>query len=759
MPSEEELRSAIDANPDDDAPRLAHADWLQAHGDPERAAYIRSALRTEGDIDYLRTRGLPTVHGMSWECRRGYPEVVRFESLTAFRKGWPLAAAHRVRHVVFRGLRSAARLADEPALASIRSLEMSGIDTPAILAVLRSPHLGPLHHLAVGVHYPEDLSFLPELARMPLLAGLRSLSYSFLADALPEEPVAALLASPYLGGLRALRFNGWLSAAALRALWRSSSLSGLTVLEVLSGGGWSGGSTNPGGLDDLGDGAATPALERFRFEYPAEAKEGRAVAGATRWTRLRELEIGDCGIHTGPGIGDAGAAALAGAAHLGNLERLVLRQCGISDAGAVALAGSRLRSLSWLDLFGNVIGRAGVAAFGRTEELPRLRMLILEGNPAPAALIEAVAARFREGGPPLEEIKRPPVAAAPAPSAPVVGAADEDGLVRALWADPFDELPRLAYADWLEEQAAPLHATILRAPPAERARLAGPLFAAMNGDAPFPFQGYLAEEGLVCVSIPVRSLRSKACERDGPAWLRRHHVAEVSPQGTPSDWKALFAAGWLAQARGLRLQGRLHTTLPALAASPHLAGLASLALSSQYIREDAFAAFFREAGLRGLCRLSRPDYYLPVEALKAIAEAAFVANLRHLDTGMINNEALAVLAESPAFAGLSTLSFLVDGDSGAKILADASELTSLRNLDLSGAWFGDLGLDALAGSALLPCLVRLRLSTFGLSTPALERLARALPPRCRLVLAGETEAPRREALSAVLGDRLIVEGP
>ena len=32
MATEEELLSAIDANMDEDAPRLAHADWLEANG-------------------------------------------------------------------------------------------------------------------------------------------------------------------------------------------------------------------------------------------------------------------------------------------------------------------------------------------------------------------------------------------------------------------------------------------------------------------------------------------------------------------------------------------------------------------------------------------------------------------------------------------------------------------------------------------------------------------------------------------------------
>src|SRR5437660_490323 len=37
----EALLHAIIENPDDDAPRLAYADWCDQHGQPERAGFIR----------------------------------------------------------------------------------------------------------------------------------------------------------------------------------------------------------------------------------------------------------------------------------------------------------------------------------------------------------------------------------------------------------------------------------------------------------------------------------------------------------------------------------------------------------------------------------------------------------------------------------------------------------------------------------------------------------------------------------------------
>jgi uncharacterized protein (TIGR02996 family) len=748
--TEAELLDAIDANPDDDAPRLAHADWLEANGHKERAEFIRADLRGEHVNGWDLARAMPRVHGMLWDYRRGYPEVVRFASHTAFKKGWPLAVKHRARHVIFNDLRNPAKLADEPALLSIRSLELRLIDSAAALTILRLPRLR-LRHLSVLLH-PEDLDFLVVLADLPALAGLRSLHYSFWSNGLPERPLAAFLASPYLGHLRELRLQGWLGAEAMRALWHSTSLSGLTSLEVLGGSGWSS-ETKPGGLQELGDGRAMPALERVRLGYSDDGTgPGEAVAAAIHWTRLRVLDL------SGHSVGDAGAVALAGATHLSRLESLVLPNCKLSDAGAIALASSPyLSCLSLLNLSGNVIGRAGINALGRTESLPRLRTTFLHNNPAPDALIEAVQVRFREGGPPLEETApAPALPVAASPSAPQIGEADEDGLVRAIWADPFDEVPRLVYADWLDERGSHLHAAILRARGAERSKHWEALVAHMQGSTPWEFMPSLSGEGLVGVVMYVRSLRAKTFQRDCPAWLRRHHIVKMTVWGASGNWADFFSCDWLAHTRGLSFYGNRFDAVDALAASPHLAGLASLTLNPNWVPLDRLASLFRDGGLRGLCHLARPDTTLELNTLQAIADAPFAPHLRHLAVGRMTEEPMAFLGESSTLAGLVTLSLEVFGDSEAKALADAAGLVSLRNLDLTGSWFLDVGADALVNSPLLKQLRFLRLKTAH-HAPAMERLARAIPLNCRVVLAEGSHVSGRDALVAVLGDRLIVE--
>jgi uncharacterized protein (TIGR02996 family) len=41
-PENRKLLSAVIANAEEDAPRLAYANWLERHGDPDRATFISS---------------------------------------------------------------------------------------------------------------------------------------------------------------------------------------------------------------------------------------------------------------------------------------------------------------------------------------------------------------------------------------------------------------------------------------------------------------------------------------------------------------------------------------------------------------------------------------------------------------------------------------------------------------------------------------------------------------------------------------------
>src|SRR5581483_12084459 len=92
--------AAVVARPDDDLPRLIFADWLDEHGEPERAEVIRlQCAAARGDPDGDPLRGYPatsarqrmidleTAHRAAWlgplarmvwqaEVRRGFVEHV-----------------------------------------------------------------------------------------------------------------------------------------------------------------------------------------------------------------------------------------------------------------------------------------------------------------------------------------------------------------------------------------------------------------------------------------------------------------------------------------------------------------------------------------------------------------------------------------------------------------------------------------------------------------------------------------------------------
>src|SRR4051794_586533 len=81
MPTDEQsaLWAAIRANPDDDTPRLVYADWLQEHGDEDRAELIRVQCE------------LARLPGDRRVGRKRRPVLVAREAelLAAYRSVWP----------------------------------------------------------------------------------------------------------------------------------------------------------------------------------------------------------------------------------------------------------------------------------------------------------------------------------------------------------------------------------------------------------------------------------------------------------------------------------------------------------------------------------------------------------------------------------------------------------------------------------------------------------------------------------------------
>jgi uncharacterized protein (TIGR02996 family) len=331
----------------------------------------------------------------------------------------------------------------------------------------------------------------------------------------------------------------------------------------------------------------------------------------------------------------------------------------------------------------------------------------------------------------------------PLPSARAVGEADEDGLVRAILADPWDDLARNVYADWLEENNSPLHAELMRLPPGDGGArkivddLAGPILGPIpGGDKATLTQG----DGLLIVRMQLRAFLSKRFQEEGPAWLRRHHVARIHLIGANKDWRRVGEAPVMRHLRGLALHFVRFADEGAeqLAGSAGLANLASFGLHDSPLTLSAFRAIACSPNLARLCHLDLHSVPLRPEWLQALVEAPMAPSLRHLAAfvAAINDAGAVVLGQSSRLAKLTTLNLAGNAlrGPGVRALASSPHLARLRNLDLRGNLIGEDGVRALANSPLVGRLRRLHLYKSLGWAEAYKAVEAAMAPGARLLV-------------------------
>lgn len=239
------LQAAKEA-PEEDAPRLILADWLEEHGGPAdlaRAEFVRAEIelaRLPGEDPRRpewgsRSMKLQARHQGEWlgplyklaSCWfwRGLlsieirPGQLFSRVVTDWMEGEDAAwlTGLRVNGLTMHGAR---RLARRPFLAGITSLGVRGdLGDAGVVALAASPHLSSLRCLELGSNYLQDAG-VQALASSPHLANLTRLSLSFTAVGSPGA--ATLANSPHLDRLADLDLtaNGSLpeteGAAALR---------------------------------------------------------------------------------------------------------------------------------------------------------------------------------------------------------------------------------------------------------------------------------------------------------------------------------------------------------------------------------------------------------------------------------------------------------------------------------------------------------------------------------------------------------------
>jgi uncharacterized protein (TIGR02996 family) len=339
---------AILQDPEDDAPRLIYADWLEETGDAAevaRAEFIRlqcelapmAADDPRRPALAARERQLRDLYGAPWagplaECVREYEFLRGFvERIRLDGKGFLQHAP-----VLFR-------------LAPIRHLDLY-VERDQVAALVKCHYLAHLTSLDLGAP----------------LNGV--------------EGLADLLDSHYLHGLIALRLRSVLTSTVLgRAT--GLHLPRLVTLDL--------GANNLGveGLQALLDRRRLPSLRALHLNSNALGNLG--VQALARSPLLGQLSALDLNInHVGP----AGVDALMRSPHLGRLASLWLAFNTLGDAGAASLATCpHLASLARLYLGSNRLGGAAVAALATSPHLGNLTHLDLDYNDIPAEALQELA--------------------------------------------------------------------------------------------------------------------------------------------------------------------------------------------------------------------------------------------------------------------------------------------------------------------------------------------------------------------------------
>jgi uncharacterized protein (TIGR02996 family) len=352
---------AIEAEPQDDVPRLVYADWLEEYGEADRARFIRLQCRhlpeQEGEAAALLER-----HSAEWTAGLpGWAKNVKFV------RGFP----HFYSLTGKQFLEAAAAIRAVAPLDTLFLRLLEGRES----AVFASEHLGGVRHLSVTEAQLTDegiaiLTASPHLGQLRRLSAARTTlgdSLSKDANRLTDASAIALAETDNLPALTDLELSGYrkITLTGIRALVESPRRAGLTGLNVAGG---------PGG----------PAVAEL-FRSPA-----------CRLTGLHGLILNDRKLE------DTGAETLAGAANLCHLRLLWLTQNKIGDRGAGNLAASlHLSGLTNLDLWKNTLTDAGVRAILDSPHLRSLRRLELGDNPR---ITDAAARAILEDGRPWEHV-------------------------------------------------------------------------------------------------------------------------------------------------------------------------------------------------------------------------------------------------------------------------------------------------------------------------------------------------------------------
>jgi uncharacterized protein (TIGR02996 family) len=280
----------------------------------------------------------------------------------------------------------------------------------------------------------------------------------------------------------------------------------------------------------------------------------------------------------------------------------------------------------------------------------------------------------------------------------------EQRFLRTICQAPEDDTPRLAYADWLEENGRPERAELIRLqierarrPSQDQTRLApgkreAALLEAHREEWLAPLPDYARDKVQFERGFPGRASHVEMedfLHWDEALW-RVAPVTVVELTDYPS------VAG------EYRAEGEKERLLRALAAKPELAHLLSLNLVESGITPGDLKILLASPHLGGLHDLQLGDNGLGDEGARVVARARGLSSLNSLGLGAnaVGPPGVAALTRSPLLKQLRTLDLSNNnlGDGGVELLAASRRARNLTQLNLLGCGITDAGARSLAAS-------------------------------------------------------------
>ncbi len=420
MSDRDSLIAAILANPDEDTPRLMFADWLDEHGDPARAEFIRVqcelARQRAAEIDLPESFGTTCGSGGKWPMSwRPHDTEERLALLSKesellnahsdeWRQGLPKYADNRLtQHVVrFRrgfvghAMVALGRLVAAPAALwknhPVESLHLSPINGEARHKIPTCKPLVAVRELSL-FSQPFNQSLMSPFADCPYLSNLWKLDLGY--TDVRDDGARALARSPHLRPTWfRLGTQQGLSEGAFVEMLNSPFASRLRQFNLWHVPGWGPEAVASAPLGELrllnlssnqaGD-AGVKALTRSKYltqlvtlDLGYSHLTDAALEALAAWPGLvsvQSLNLGDNKSVTARGVGALLKSSYFKPSYLG------LRYTAVDDSGARALAAwPGLANLIDLDLSYACLDDPGLVALTDSPHWRDIRYLKLNGN-------------------------------------------------------------------------------------------------------------------------------------------------------------------------------------------------------------------------------------------------------------------------------------------------------------------------------------------------------------------------------------------